>query len=249
MDFSSKSGGIWVLMQTLSKRIKATIKCFIPTSLIIYQGTPAGNKIALTFDDGPYDGGTDAVLDVLQTMQQKATFFVLGRIAEEKPNLILEVVQQGCEIGNHSYSHADLSQLPLRSLPSEIDQADEVIRTITGVSPRFFRPPYGQLSPGLLFYLWSRRRPPVLWGFTLGGDGSIIDRPADLILDDVRKAIIRPGDIILMHDTNRNMVKCLPKVINFLLEKGFELVTLSELLTSKVVLKFTLVVSLISESY
>jgi peptidoglycan/xylan/chitin deacetylase (PgdA/CDA1 family) len=209
--------------------LKGWLKRVVPAWLVRYRFPTRKRRLALTFDDGPLDGLTDRALDALRAAGQRATFFVIGRRAERSPGLLRAMRARGCEVGNHSYSHPDLSRCPRRRLAEEIDRTDAVIESITGARPRFFRPPYGAVSPALWWQLRRRDRVPVLWGHEFGGFESGFDVPPDQIVADFSRAVLRPGDVILLHDVNENVSTALPAVLDLLAERGWELTTLSEL--------------------
>jgi peptidoglycan/xylan/chitin deacetylase (PgdA/CDA1 family) len=201
----------------------------MPAWLVRNRFRTRRRRLALTFDDGPADGPTDRVLGALRAAGQRATFFVIGQRAERSPGLLRAMRAQGCEVGNHSYAHPDLSRLPWRHLAGEIDQADVVIAGVTGARPRFFRPPYGAVSPALWWYLRRQGRTPVLWGQEFGGFESGFDEAPEKIVADFSRAVFRPGDVILMHDVNEHVGRALPAALALLARRGWELVTLSDL--------------------
>ena len=107
------------------------------------EARPPTKVAYLTFDDGPDPRWTPMILDVLRRYNAKATFFVIGSAAERYPALLRRVVREGHTLGNHTYSHADLTRLSASAFASEVSRADRAIRRITGKPTRLLRPPYG----------------------------------------------------------------------------------------------------------
>ena len=111
---------------------------------VIFSGTTAcGKKIALTFDDGPHPVKTPKILEILQKHDARATFFVVGSLAEYHPEIVKKEAELGHEIANHSYTHPRLSKLTETEIKSEIEKTDSIIKKAAGVTPRLFRPPEG----------------------------------------------------------------------------------------------------------
>lgn len=151
-------------------------------------------SVALTFDDGPSDD-TARILDVLKAEHVRATFFVCGRAAEERPDLVRRIAAEGHQIGNHTYSHPWLYLMPRRSIAQEIDRTQDAVERITGARPTLFRPPYGVRWFGLWSLLRERGLTMVLWS-DRGYDGRYgAPGIAKATLDG-----LEPGAIILLHD-------------------------------------------------
>lgn len=107
-------------------------------------------NIVLTFDDGPHPRTTPKILEILKRRNIKAIFFVLGLQAEKYPHLVKQIHDEGHEIGNHSYSHPNFTQVSRESLVEEITGSNNLIEKITGVRPRYLRPPYGAINRQVL---------------------------------------------------------------------------------------------------
>ena len=120
--------------------------------------------VALTFDDGPDPGSTPEFLQVLADREVKATFFMLGRMVEQAPDLAAEVAAAGHEIGVHGFEHRYLPTRWPGATWSDLRRATDLIANVTGVRPRFFRPPYGVLSGPALLAARGLGLSPVLWG-------------------------------------------------------------------------------------
>ena len=203
----------------------------LPREVRVAWSGPAARRVALTFDDGPHATITPAILDLLAASGARATFFVVGRRVEQggaTARLLLNrMVAEGHEIGNHSWSHANASHLSRAALHSEIERTQAIIREATGFSPRLFRPPGGGMdftavrslaaTDMEIVVMWSID--PLDW--TRPGRERIWSRVADAAA---------PGSIILLHDLHEETAKALPLLVDLLQARGFELVTVSELL-------------------
>jgi peptidoglycan/xylan/chitin deacetylase (PgdA/CDA1 family) len=152
----------------------------------------------LTFDDGPHPDITPSLLDTLDELNQKAIFFLIGQKAEQHPNLVLEILKRGHQIGNHTYTHPSAwfwCLLPHQYI-NEISKTQIILEKITGQRPSWFRPPVGHhnlfLSPILKYYQLKM----MIWSYRIY-DG-IITSP-DLLLKQITPP--KKGDIILLHDS------------------------------------------------
>lgn len=203
-----------------------------PSSFLL-NGSRQSKRVALTFDDAPDPKYTPLILDVLAKYDVCATFFVVGNRAAKYPAIVNRIHKEGHIIGNHSYDHAVLSTLTLTGYQKQIWRTDAIIHHIIGYSPHFIRPPYGELLPQQV--RWSKYA-----GFSIvNWDVDSVDwkdNPSSaLIMKNIKKTL-QPGSIILQHaggGMNQNLygtVNALPKLILLLRSKGYELVTLPELL-------------------
>jgi len=122
-----------------------------------------GDIVALTFDDGPQPGATERILDMLASLDVRATFFCVGKNAETHPELLLRVRQEGHAIGSHSYSHPDPAQTPLPTLARDYRRGRRVIADILGEDVTLFRPPRGHLTPASALMVRAQGFRPWLW--------------------------------------------------------------------------------------
>ena len=126
-----------------------------------YTVDPSKPMIALTFDDGPKASTTPIVLDTLEKNGARATFFVLGSLAINNPEIIQRMVKLGCQVGNHTYSHPNLKALSSSNVANQINNTQSIIKDITGFEPSVIRPPYGSYNNRIMeiaqkpFILWS----------------------------------------------------------------------------------------------
>jgi peptidoglycan-N-acetylglucosamine deacetylase len=147
----------------------------------------------LTFDDGPHPDETPRLLESLDTFDIKATFFVVGRAAEQHPDLVAAIARAGHAIGNHSMTHPRFSRLPLRHQLDEIASADRVLARHDGKKRHPFRPPYGTWTLLSMAACVLRSQKVVLWSH----DSLDFRSPADQVVAHMRS---RGGDILLFHD-------------------------------------------------
>lgn len=197
------------------------------------QIDPDQPMVALTFDDGPKPGVTDEILDVLEQYNARATFFVLGWRLDQKSNqnILRRAVVLGCEIGNHTWSHNRLPGQNFVSVRYEIENTNDAVVSITGAKPRCFRPPGGVYTYESLAVSRNNDMCVVLWSQS----GNVHERDPKLIAQNVEKQIVdgdelEDGDIVLLHDTGRSMVDAVKIIVPALQAKGYQLVTVWELL-------------------
>lgn len=199
-------------------------------SNIIVANRDAGKNVAITFDDGPSKKYTEKILDILNKYNVKATFFTVGKNAEENPELLRRIHQEGHEIGNHTYSHPQMRDLSVEEINSEIVKTQEIIYDITGITPVLFRPPGGYLSNNIVESAVSNKCTPVLWSWrqdTLDWKCPAVDSVVSTVITNIRN-----GDIILFHDFNsgNSPTPCaLEIIIPKLIDMGYKMVTVSEL--------------------
>ncbi len=189
-------------------------------------------KIALTFDDGPHYKYTERILDILESHGVKATFFVIGVNAERYPEKVKRIVSDGHEIGNHTYSHPHLKNISGEELQAEIKKASDVIGGITDKRPTLFRPPEGFCGEKVANMAKKCGCSVILWSHdTRDWAHTPSDEISKKILDGVKG-----GDIILFHDfitPDTPTPDALEEVIPKLIERGYEFLTVSELISSK----------------
>ena len=186
-------------------------------------------KIALTFDDGPHPRFTERILKILDKYGVKATFFVIGVNIQNYPEPLKKIYAAGHEIGNHSYSHDNVKDLDASTARVEMEKCEQVIRDTVGISTSVFRPPRGACNPDVLKSARELGYSVVLWSIdTLDWKGT-----SPLTVFKTVNGQISGGDIILMHDyTSGSNAACeaLDSIIPELIAKGYEFVTVSELI-------------------
>ncbi len=191
-----------------------------PAAAIVNENWP---MIALTFDDGPYPKVTGHILDVLEKNGVCATFFVLGSRIEGHEDMLTRMDELGCEIGNHSFSHADLTRLSKADCQRELSDTDAEIRRVTGHEASVVRPPYGYYNKTVMS---AAGRPLILWTVdTNDWRGKAPGEIADYVIQQAKE-----GSVILMHDQQTQTADAMEMIIPTLIEEGFRFVTVSELI-------------------
>tara|TARA_R110002111_G_C6008015_1_gene374396 strand:+ start:48535 stop:49272 length:738 start_codon:yes stop_codon:yes gene_type:complete len=203
-------------MSPIRQFIKKTISAVAPQRLLLDHGTPSRNtaaepaslppragrpiiNISLTFDDGPHPENTPQLLDILKQYHQRGTFFVIGQQAQQYPELIERMIDEGHEVGNHTFTHSEPSQTSTRRFLNEITQTDELLQQITGQTPDLVRPPKGKLTIGKLLGLWLQRRTVVLWD--IDPRDYLMTTPAKMT-DWCQSYKPQEGNFCLMHDNH-----------------------------------------------
>lgn len=180
--------------------------------------------VALTFDDGPNERYTPRVLDILYEEQVPATFFLVGEALDGNEWLVREMVNSGHELGNHTFSHPDLTTLDAGGVQREIRKTEETLQEILPeASMQSVRPPYGRYTAAVES---AAGHPLALWTVD---SGDWAEPEAACICETVVKNI-QDRDIIVFHDDNQETVLALEKIITKLKGKGFQFVVISQLL-------------------
>ena len=181
--------------------------------------------IALTFDDGPNTYTTPQVLDLLEKYDAHASFFLIGdKINEESAEVVKRAYEMGCEICSHSKTHSDMSIMTEEEIRTEMEYVDEYVYSIIGEYPRFFRPPYLNVSQTM----FDSIEHTFITGLSSGDSSS--EKTAQDVADSVLSSA-KDGAIILMHDFygNDKTVEALRTILPELQSQGYEFVTITEL--------------------
>lgn len=187
-------------------------------------------KVAITFDDGPSTVYTEILLDGLKERGVKATFFLTGKEIQYSEDIVKRMSEEGHIVGNHTYSHIDLKRTNYDTAKEEIEKTNECIKRVTGKTPQYIRPPYGDWDERLLeetdmsIVLWSVD--PEDWK----------DQNASIVANRVIKNT-NPGDVILLHDIFKSSVDAAFIIIDELKSKGYEFVTIDKIDSVKVINK------------
>ncbi|WP_240547883.1 polysaccharide deacetylase family protein [Paenibacillus lignilyticus] len=202
-----------------------------PGSFVVW-GPRGSRRVALTFDDVPDPRYTPQVLEILARYKVRATFFVVGNRAAKHPALVRRMRKEGHIIGNHSYDHAVFSRISRYAFEQQIWRTDWILRPLAGYSPKFIRPPYGEITPQQVD--WLRRRGYIVVNWDVDSvDWKSLD--SNSILINIKRTL-QPGSIILQHAGGgegqdlSGTVAALPRLIRMLHSKGYQIVTLPELL-------------------
>jgi peptidoglycan/xylan/chitin deacetylase (PgdA/CDA1 family) len=205
----------------------------------------SGNRVALTFDDGPDPRTTPLILDTLRERGVEATFFVVGRRVAENPGLLRRIVAEGHAVGNHTYDHADMSDLSAGQMRDELRSTQEAVDGALGYHHpmALMRPPYGNpylqgsdALPAFRRVAWEQGLFPVMW---------TID-PGDYLLDGQPEGVVRgveradeagrkgEGDeVVLLHDNQRQTAEALPALIDRYERSGRSFAGVDEMLADK----------------
>lgn len=179
--------------------------------------------VALTFDDGPHPVYTERLLDGLKERNVKATFFLIGKSADKYPDLVKRMAEEGHLIGNHTMDHVQLNHQTYEKALEQIRKSNQVISQITGQTPRYIRPPFGEWSKELeeevdmTAVLWDVD--PVDW--KVKNTETVVKR----ILKNAGE-----GDIILLHDVYGTSVDAALEIIDQMRAEGYEFVTVDEII-------------------
>ena len=183
--------------------------------------------IAMTFDDGPSAENTPRLLEILKQRNIKATFFLIGQNAAANPDIVRRILAEGHEVGNHSWTHPQLSRLSDDRVTAEITKTQDAVKDVSGYIPTLLRPPYGAITSrqrewianqfGLNIILWSVD--PFDW-----------KRPGASVITQRILSQVRPGSIVLSHDIHKQTVDAMPATLDALIAKGYKFVTVSQLI-------------------
>ncbi len=183
--------------------------------------------VAMTFDDGPHPRLTPQLLDMLSARGIRATFYVIGRNAARYPQILQRMVNEGHEIGNHTWSHPNLNGHSDGSVLNQVDRTNRAVYEAVGRPPVTMRPPYGNLYDRQRLMLHqTRAMPTVLWSV----DTLDWQRPGSSVVSSRVINGSHPGGVILAHDIHTATVRAMPAALDGVMGRGFRFVTVSELI-------------------
>ncbi len=195
--------------------------------------------IALTFDAGANADGTEKILAILKKENVKGTFFLTGKFIEKYPTKVEMIIKFGSDIGNHSYSHPYFTQISEKEITNELELTEEAISKLNSKFRPFFRFPYGDRNNKSREIINNKDYIDIRWTIdSLGWKGISGSMTKELVENRVI-AKTSPGSIIMMHlgsnsnDKSHLDSEALPEIISELRKKGYEFVTLSELINSE----------------
>lgn len=198
---------------------------------VVFHGSTQTKKIAITFDDGPDLKYTNQILDILKDHHVSATFFVMGKLSKKYPWVLKRMVREGHTIGNHSWSHKDFTKLSKDKIFDQLEKTNQLIYRLTGKKPQFFRPPFGAMNEKVIRYVSQKGYSIIYWNVdTRDWQGKTADEMMKVV-----KKNIRSGSIILFHSAGGDRqldgtIQVLPRLISFLKKKGYEIVTIDQLI-------------------
>ena len=189
---------------------------------------PDKPMVALTFDDGPHPTNTPQLLNLLQHYDGAATFFMQGMRVEKYPETTLMVINSASEAASHSYNHPKLTKLKGDNLLFQLNRTTELVQELTGwqVTIKHFRPPYGASNA---LVKENSAYPLILWGIDTM-DWKTLD-PVQTV--DNTMASVKDGAIVLMHDIHAETVTAVEALLPKLIEAGYQLVSVDEMLNAK----------------
>jgi peptidoglycan/xylan/chitin deacetylase (PgdA/CDA1 family) len=235
---------LWILLAYLTMRLELPWTIILLFSLLLFVillvgitqvqknffikgihqiSSPDAPVVALTFDDGPHANYTPQVLQLLAKYEMKATFFCIGKNVEAHPELAQQIINEGHSLGNHSYTHSPWIDWNFAAdWKKEIDTTDQILQSITGLPTHLFRPPYGVTTPHLAHALLPSRQ---LIGWTVRSFDTT-KQPAQRIVHRIQKKL-RPGHILLLHDTHERIIPILEQLLPYIQQKGWKSIALT----------------------
>jgi peptidoglycan-N-acetylglucosamine deacetylase len=200
-----------------------------------FAGLGRGSKqLALTYDDGPNDPHTMRLLDVLARHNVRATFFLIGRFVQQRPDLVREVVKAGHVVGNHTFTHPLLIFKSAREIKTQLENCDRALNDAVGEKSNLFRPPFGGRRPAVLRIARRMGLEPVMWNVT-GYDWSA---PSAEHIERKVASQVRGGSVILLHDGGHRdfgadrscTVIASDRLISRYKSEGYEFATIPEMM-------------------
>ncbi|MDA5561357.1 LysM peptidoglycan-binding domain-containing protein [Exiguobacterium sp. MMG028] len=222
--------GAMALFILLAMVITQSISVSAAASKFITSVNTTSKVVALTFDDGADGANTNKILDILAKNNVKATFFLTGSGANNHPQYIKNIAAKGHQLGNHSYTHPDFTKLTATQMKSELDRTEALIKSLTGKTTKpIFRAPFGAVNSTVLNGVGAAG-----YGYTIQWNIDTIDWKG-LTASQINTKVqtnIKPGSIVLMHTGAGapGTPLALPTMISQLKAKGYQFVTVSQLL-------------------
>lgn len=193
------------------------------------QGDFGKKQVAITFDDGPHPGYTPKLLAILKQYNANATFFLVGEMAEKYPALVKAEIAAGHAIGNHTYHHVNLTRVPIEDAATEIEACGDVLKGITHERVFLFRPPGGDYNRWVAEAVEALNYTMVLWTDDPGDYSS----PGGKVIEARLLDRIGNGGIVLIHDGVQQTVDVLPQILQRLKDRGFEFVTIPQMMAPR----------------
>ena len=188
---------------------------------------PTRPMVALTYDDGPHAVYTGQILDILEEHGGVATFFEVAQNLPKAPEAVRRAADLGCEIGSHSYRHANLGKMDEAAQQADQAAADALFQQVLGTTPTLLRPPYGSMNKTLKT---TCGRSIVTWSID---PEDWLCRDADTVVSRIQAEKSLDGQVILLHSIYDSTVEATKILVPWLLEQGYQLVTVSELIENR----------------
>jgi peptidoglycan-N-acetylglucosamine deacetylase len=204
-----------------------------------FTGLSRGSKqLALTYDDGPNDPHTQRLLDVLARHEIRATFFLIGRYVQQRPEIVRELIRAGHVVGNHTFTHPLLIFKSAREVRSQLESCNRALTDAVGEHSNLFRPPFGGRRPAVLRIARGMGLEPIMWNVT-GYDWNASS--SEQIERTVTRQV-RGGDVVLLHDGGHRdfgadrsySVTATDRLISRYKSEGYEFVTIPEMMRKAV---------------
>jgi peptidoglycan-N-acetylglucosamine deacetylase len=204
-----------------------------------FTGLDHGSKqLALTYDDGPNDPHTQRLLDVLARHKVHATFFLIGRYVQQRPDIVRELVKAGHVVGNHTFAHPLLIFKSAQELRSQLDKCDRALTDAVGEHSNLIRPPFGGRRPAVLRIARRMGLEPIMWNVT----GYDWDATSAEHIERKVTSRVRGGNVILLHDGGHRVfgadrsytVTATDRLISRYKSEGYEFVTIPEMMRKAV---------------
>jgi peptidoglycan/xylan/chitin deacetylase (PgdA/CDA1 family) len=207
---------------SLRSRVKDVVFDRVPG--LVRRGPNASRRVAITFDDGP-DELTPRYLELLDDLGVPATFFVVGELAERRPELVREYLRRGHQVAGHGFDHTRFTKLSIRELLGQVRRTDAAI----GGSPTgrpWVRPPHGSLDARSILALRAAGYVIALWTVD---SCDYADRDPATLADRCAPAHVSGGDVLLFHEGQEWTLQALPRIVAALHASGLECVTMHDL--------------------
>jgi peptidoglycan-N-acetylglucosamine deacetylase len=183
--------------------------------------------VAMTFDDGPHPSLTPKLLDILKERNIKCTFFLIGQNVKAYPQIVRRIIAEGHEIGAHTYTHCSLTSRSDAQIRSELQRSEDVLMAAANYRPQLVRPPYGAINTRIKQLMFSEfGYSTIMWSV----DPQDWRRPGVSVVTSRLVSGARPGSIMLAHDIHPPTIQAMPAMFDQLLAKGYQFVTVSQLM-------------------
>lgn len=191
-----------------------------------YRKDESENRVSISFDDGPNPDYSTKVLALLKQYDAKATFFCIGKRMETYPEIVKQILAEGHSIGNHTYSHSNsFGFFSTKKVKAELERTNKIFETITGRKLRLYRPAFGVTNPNIKKALQHLQLQSIGWS-KRSLDTTHLSQ--DVIYKRITKGL-KPGDVILLHDTSQKTVDTLEQLLLLLQKRKIKSVSVDTL--------------------
>ncbi len=195
---------------------------------LTYNSIKTDQKVvAMTFDDGPHPSNTPRLLKILRDRNIKATFYLVGKNAKAYPSIVRQIISEGHEIGNHTWTHGSLTSMSDEQIRRELKMSSDAVFEATGHRPQTIRPPYGAINQRVKELMFREfGYPTIMWSV----DPQDWRKPGVSVVTSRIVNAAHPGAILLAHDIHAPTIDAMPATFDQLLAKGYRFVTVSQLM-------------------